>query len=80
MTTTKQTCDLCGLPFKAAISAVPLIAGAVAGTIAGCTGENCSPGRRILRGAIAGGLTAAGTVGLQTVANRACRCSTQSYA
>jgi hypothetical protein len=69
----QDTCGICGLPLRAAMSGMPLLAGAVAGSVAGCMGRDCSPARRIFRGMLTLGLTAAGTAGLRVLKTRVCQ-------
>src|SRR5262245_1709305 len=70
----RDICPLCGLPVEAAISGLPLLAGAVAGSVAGCLGQDSSAGRRVLRSMLALGLTAAGAAGFEMLTVRVCRC------
>lgn len=73
--TEKDHCSLCHLPFKAAISALPFLTGTAAGVVAGCAGDDCSVGRRIVRAGLAATLTAAGTAGIQALAQQVCQCT-----
>jgi hypothetical protein len=77
--TSDVTCKICGLPFKAATSALPLVAGVTAGAMAGCIGH-CGPVRRVVRGLLAGGLTLVGTAGLRALSGRVCQCDREREA
>jgi hypothetical protein len=71
---TETHCSLCNLPFKVAISALPLATGAIAAVVTGCADDDCSLGRRIFHGALAAGLAAAATAGVEALAQRVCQC------
>lgn len=69
-----NSCQLCGLPFEAAISVMPLVTGAIAGTAVGCSGKKCSTDQKVVRGLAAGVLTALATTAVEAMKERVCKC------
>lgn len=68
-----DSCQLCGLPFRAAHSALPKVAAAAAAGIVGCTSD-CSMGQRVLRAGLTGLVAYAGAELLTSAATKVCRC------